>query len=196
MYPSIMESDFKITTTPIPDTDNKLMNEIDKKDFMQISSSLVHHKVNNYMVTLSKLLKLKEKYPEHKRIYNLIGICYQILGDSDSLEKIIIETYQRFPNYLFAKTGYVSYWMSKNDYSKFEEVFDGKYNLKSIYPSRDEFHVTEAITFFFVCGRYFASKRKLSIAKKYKNMIFELSPSSREVMILHQDILSAQRMRK
>ena len=191
-----MESDFKITTTPIPDTDNKLMNEIDKKDFMQISSSLVHHKVNNYMVTLSKLLKLKEKYPEHKRIYNLIGICYQILGDSDSLEKIIIETYQRFPNYLFAKTGYVSYWMSKNDYSKFEEVFDGKYNLKSIYPSRDEFHVTEAITFFFVCGRYFASKRKLSIAKKYKNMIFELSPSSREVMISHQDILSAQRMRK
>lgn len=161
----------------------------DKHIYEEISMS-IHKKLN---IDLKKVIKkfeaLKIKYPDFIRLHNLLGILYQENNQNKKRDDLIIETYQKFPNYLFAKTSIVTLHMSKNDYDKFNEVFEGKYNLKELYPDRKKFHISEALAFFGVCGRYFAHKGEISLAEKYCEMIKTLDPDNPQLKIIRNEIL-------
>ena len=114
-----------------------------------------------------------------------------MIDENDKTQNLTLEAYQKFPNYLFARTGYVGYWMHKDDYTKFDEVFGNCYDLQKLYPERKKFHVSEAFAFFIVCGRYFAEKGNIETAKKYLKMAKELKPKDPSSHIIEKEIMLA-----
>jgi hypothetical protein len=164
----------------------------DKKIYNKIGEQISRREILDYHQTARTLSELKDKYPAAKRLYNLLGICYEMTDEEEKVENLIIESYKKFPNYLFARTGYVSYWMRKGDYTKFNEVFSNCYNLKSLYPERSKFHISEALSFFIVCGRYFANKGDIKSATNYLNMARELRPGDSQLKLIENEIILAK----
>ena len=181
----------EITTDPMPElnTDEDLLSKEDNEIFFNLSQRLHDDEVTNFHEAVQILEGFKKKYCPIKRVYNLLGVCYERLGQKKNVEAIINETYSTFPNYLFAKTGNISYWMQKGDYSKFEEVFKNCYDLKSLYPERDKFHISEAFAFFIVCGRYFGNQGRIEVAERYLNMAAELKPDDPQLELIVDEIL-------
>ena len=138
--------------------------------------------------TIEILSELRRKYPQTRRIYNVLGNCYERSGQSEKSKQITFEAYERFPDYLFARTSYVSYWMREGDYSKFEEVFSS-YDIKALYPGRDIFHASEIIAFYTVCGRQRAYEGDFDTARRYADTLKELVPSSSFLDVLEKEIL-------
>jgi tetratricopeptide (TPR) repeat protein len=186
-------SSYDITTEPVEEinTERVVLSKVDYQKFMILGEMLLNDEVISYKEAVSFLETLRNKYPPQRRVLNQLAVCYEKMGDKDKVEvEALIElTYRTFPDYLFGRTGYVSYWMQKGDYSKFLEVFGECYDLKSLYPERSVFHITEVFSFFLVCGRYFGYIGNKKIAEKYLNMASELKTEDPLLEIIENDIL-------
>jgi tetratricopeptide (TPR) repeat protein len=183
---------YEISNEAMPELNNDdNMSPSDKVRFDEIGEAITYNETIDYSNAIIDLNEFKIKYPQAKRVYNLLSICYQMLDQTEKVENLIIESYKKFPNYLFARTGYVGYWMHKGDYGKFDEVFSGCYDLQKLYPERSKFHTSEAFAFFIVCGRYFAEKGRIDTAKIYLKIARELKPhDSQPDIILNEIMLS------
>lgn len=181
----ITEEPIEVLPVPVP----YIMEKEDQDIFDDIQNRMFNKIKMNIEDAIAKFEILKTKYPDFRRIYNLLGILYQQNDQTDKLKEIVIDTYKLFPDYLFAKIGIVSMYMLSNNYNKFMEVFQGKFNLQELYPNRKRFHVSEAVAFFVVCGRYFAYIGNIAVAQKYYNMAKMLRPNDLDVELITKEIL-------
>ena len=63
--------------------------------------------------------------------------------------------------------------LKKEKTEKIPEVFDNKFELQSIYPERDEFHISEVLAFFSIMCRYFTAIDELTTANVYGDLLKE-----------------------
>jgi hypothetical protein len=73
-------------------------------------------------------------------------------------------------------------YLKKKQLDKVEEIFEGKYDLKLLYPHRKKFHITEAVSFFSVMSQYFYLKKDKKTASLFYNMAEELDPTHPSVL--------------
>ena len=52
---------------------------------------------------------------------------------------------KRFPDYLFGRLAYARDCLERGDLDKVSEIFEGKFDLKLLYPDRERFHVSEVL---------------------------------------------------
>jgi len=123
-----------------------------------------------------KLLKLIKKYPDVPIFYNYLSVAYKSLGRKEEYEKTLLMLYETHPDYLFGRLGYAEYLLQKGEYSKIPEVFDNKYDLKQLYPNRNQFHVTEAAAFMGIMALYWIAIGDRDIAKRYSDMLKQVAP--------------------
>ena len=71
------------------------------------------------------------------------------------------------------------YFLKEGKLEEVEKIFDGKFNLKQLYPERDVFHVSEATAFMSLCGRYFLRKCDIKKANSYLDMLYEFQDESK-----------------
>ena len=116
---------------------------------------------------ISAILELKKKYKEVPILNNYLCSCYLAIRDLDKAEKIAQKNYTLFPEYLFAKTNYAQFLLEKGETHKIEKIFDKKYDLQSLYPSRTTFHVSEFISFMGIWAIYFYKIGENDLAKCY-----------------------------
>ena len=111
-----------------------------------------------------KLNALRAKYPDNPVILNYITNGYDLLGEKDQVEKLIAETYEKFPDYLFAQTAQANIYLNDGFPEKALEVLKGAYTLKQLYPHRTVFHISEVRAFEYVMVRYFCATEDLEQA--------------------------------
>jgi tetratricopeptide (TPR) repeat protein len=126
----------------------------------------------------SRLTALIEKYPDYPVLYNYLAAAYTVMGDKEKARDLIIETYRRFPDYLFAKIGYVELCLKENHLDEIPRILDNKYDLKFHYPERNKFHITEFIAFAGTIGFYFCKIGKLELAEHYYETLKDLAPDN------------------
>ncbi len=80
------------------------------------------------------------------------------------------------PDYLFSKLNYAEICLKEGNYEKVPEILEGKYDLKSLYPERDLFHITEVVYFMGVVGTCFAIMDMEEQARVYYNSLKKLAP--------------------
>ncbi len=182
---------YEITTEPMPELNSdENMSFSDNEIYEALGESLYYRDDSvDYLKAIEILLPLKMKYPHAKRIYNLLATCYEQSDQPDKAEAMVFETYEMFPDYLFAKTGYVALKMKEGDYTKFEEAFSGCYDLQSLYPDRKKFHASEAFAFFTICVKHFAHMGEVSTAERYLDMCRELKPDDPQLEHLEMEIV-------
>ncbi|NIR49957.1 hypothetical protein GWO43_15775 [candidate division KSB1 bacterium] len=120
------------------------------------------------------LLKEKTKqHPDHPLYYNYLANAYESARKHRQAQKIVEETYKKFPDYLFAKCNYAQYLFNKNKLDQIPAVFDNKFELKSLYPQRDEFHINEVLAFNAIMCRYFTRIDDMRTAQVYYKLLKE-----------------------
>jgi hypothetical protein len=98
------------------------------------------------------------------------------MGEKEKARDLILKTYHRFPDYLFGKVGYVELCLNEDNLDEIPRILDNKYDLKSHYPKRTKFHITEFTAFAGTVGFYFCRIRKPEIAKQYYEMLKGIAP--------------------
>lgn len=127
---------------------------------------------------IDRLLQLCNEYPSVPHFTNYLANAYSVSGDTEKAEKLIYESLQKFPDYLFAKIQCAELAIRNKEFSKIPGIFNHKYDLKSLYPMRDTFHVSEVIHFNGIIGCYFSAINEISSADACLQLIKELSPDS------------------
>ena len=166
-------STYTISYEPMEDNSENLPKPV--KDRLQILHDMLR---SNPRQAIKELLVLKVNYPDVPRLYNFLSAAYGIIGNHKATEELIIENYQKNPDYLFAKINYAQICLENGDAEKVSDIFDGKFDLKMLYPNRNCFHVTEYAGFTGVMCAYFAAIGKQDTAQLLYKSLLEVAPDS------------------
>ena len=158
---------YEVTSEPLHEVpENKLPPElagqIDRLYY------LVHSSPRDAIVEVKQLI---ERYPDCPKLFNFLGAAYHSIGDVDRAEQIARESYERFPNYLFAKIAYADMCVSRGNLDEIPIIFDGKYDLSLLYPRRKRFHLTEVAGFMGVMGCYYIKRGDIERARPYYDIL-------------------------
>ncbi|WPL16915.1 hypothetical protein Thiowin_01895 [Thiorhodovibrio winogradskyi] len=127
---------------------------------------------------IDRLTTLKKRYPKIPLISNHLIAAHGMLGNKAISRDLVIENYQENPDYIFAKINYAQMCLKANQPEKIPEIFEEKYDLKLLYPKRDEFHVTEFAGFTGVMCVYFSMIGEKDFAKRYYDALLQVAPDS------------------
>ncbi|GAB3194987.1 tetratricopeptide (TPR) repeat protein [Pontibacter aydingkolensis] len=121
-----------------------------------------------------RLKKSIERWPENPVFYNHLVSIYEAQGDLDKADEVIESQYRKFPDYLFAKIKYAELLMDRGQLDDIPSIFNNSYDLASIYPSRDTFHISELVNFNTMMCEYFLEKNDLYTATIYRDVLMQL----------------------
>lgn len=148
---ALIHLDYKITYEALPHESLKKMSPFINnrtKELYTLARTYPQH-------AISPLLDMIQKYPSVPVFYNYLRIAYEITGQVKKADVLLEEIYQKFPDYLFAKTNYAFRCLRNGRYAKIPEIFANKLDLKLLYPDRIVFHLSEFTAFTSVMALYY-----------------------------------------
>ncbi len=126
-----------------------------------------------------------DRFPENRIFQNHLSLVCKKLGKDDEANSLIISAYKQFPDYLFACCNYGHLLLLENRSEEFSSVFNGGiFDLKKLYPSRNDFHVLEFSTFYCLMIQYFASTGELKNADHLMILLEKLPTAYEDSNIL------------
>ncbi len=163
---------YEITDEPI---DDKEVRELptDIQDQMDELFEAVQLYPEN---TVETLIELTRKYPHIPQIFNFLYAAYANTGQRKKAVETMKRNYESNPNYLFAMLNYSDYLVECGEVDKVGDVYDQKFCLSELYPSRRKFHTTEVVCFHGVIGYYYAVIGEYDKASYYLKILEAVSP--------------------
>ena len=160
-------------------TDEPLENSLINKLPVQVREALddLYDKAQQRpKEAIPDLEHLVATYPHIPSFYNHLSVAYLYAGDSAKAEELVLETYRRFPKYLFAKTNRANNCLQKGEIEKIPGIFNHKFDLKLLYPRRKRFHISEFVAFAGVMCRYFDAIGEKETAALYYRALKRIAP--------------------
>lgn len=149
---------------------------------------------------IDELLGLIEKYPRIPQFKNLLSTLYAKQGNFKKAKELNQWLITEHPDYLFGKLNLANEHIFIEEFEKVPEILGEFMEIKTLYPSRNEFHINEVVSFCQTSIRYFvgiedieAAELRLEILKKL-NEEFKVILSD-EIEKIEFSILAA-RMKK
>lgn len=125
---------------------------------------------------IERLETLIKEFPFIPLFYNYLSVAYSRIGNHEKAAKVSEINYKKNPTYLFAKLNYAEICIQKGELEKIPVIFNNKFEIKALYPERNEFHITEVVGFWGVIGIYFACLGYTDQAWVYHKNLKELAP--------------------
>ena len=167
-------SSFTITYDKLPDPLFDALPESAKKRFLEIGNAIVEEDVSY----IKKAEEFIAEYPHFPRTYSLLEGLYALDDQEEKMQQLAKSMYQKFPDYLFAKTTYASWCMTNGDIDAFERIFEGKHNLKLLYPHRDSFHVEEFLIFMDIVCRHACHQANFDYVRQILKLLKKIPESA------------------
>jgi len=183
---------YEITNAPILDQRFRNLPQDIQDEFNAISEQAE----TNGAEVIPRLLELVESYPL-PLIYSCLAIAYGRVNPKKQ-KLVIAENYQKNPKNIFARCNYARLCLAENNPDEIPNIFDQQYDLKSLYPKRNQFHITEYTGFTSVFCQYYAAKEQTEQAEELFASMQSIAPESSETQqvkeLLHPTFL--QRINK
>jgi tetratricopeptide (TPR) repeat protein len=145
--------------------------------------------------SLEKAENLKKKYPSVPEIDNLLTYLLTQNKKVDDAEKLIEESYKKYPYYFFAKINYADQLLRKKQHHKIEEIFPS-FDLHDLYPTKHEVHYSEYRSFNVLLSHYFlVCKDKEKAIQFYKKAYF-VDPAHPTIMELEKKLYPPSLVKK
>jgi hypothetical protein len=109
-----------------------------------------------------------------------------MLGDRDNARKVLDETLERFPDYLFGRISYANDCLERGELDKVSEIFEGKFELKLLYPERECFHISEVMNFNTLMARYDLARGDRAQAEIRYKLLHQLDPEHPHTRLVGQ----------
>lgn len=139
---------------------------------------------------LQKTPEYISKYPDIPMLYNFLYGAYLKTGHLREGMKLMKETVQLFPNYLFGRIEYALYLLRRGEPEKAHSALGNAGTLSQLYPEREIFHFSEWEAFAYVISLYWIQKGDINQAKIYLAIIQKIAPKSYKITDLQQKMKS------
>jgi len=84
--------------------------------------------------------------------------------------------------------------LQRGEIHKIPIILEEKFDLKMLYPERNEFHVTEAVSFFGMLGIYFLRIDDMDQSKHMLMILEDIDPDAEMTKELKRQIRVAKRL--
>ena len=140
-------------------------------------------------VVLPKLLELQTQYPDVPVIANYLGLTYKFNQQEDQYFSTLLETRERFPDYLFGKIALAEYYLNQQDHRQVANILNRKFEIWQHCPNVKIFHVSEVRSFFSVVGTYFVRSNKIVLALYHYGILVDIDPDHHTTKRLGDEII-------
>lgn len=131
---------------------------------------------------------LLAEYPHHPEILNLQTYLLLRRRKMRRAQKLIIENYEKNPDYLLGKINYADYCIRKKRFAEVPEIFHQKFDLRLIDPSRTIFHLSEYRGFMVTMGFYHLALKKKEAAEGFFYLAHTVDSSHPSVQLLKKKL--------
>lgn len=135
--------------------------------------------MENPVAAVHRLRRLTERYPRIPVLLNWMGAAYESIGQKGKAFDIALESFKRFPDYLYAKVGMCSVLLLGGEIEQVTRILDKKFNLKLMYPHRNVFHVHEEMALQHLLVSYFMALGDADQARVSLDLMKKLLPEHR-----------------
>ncbi len=183
-------SEYEISYEPMEDESVKALPKSERDHISQLYALIQ----KSPQQVVPELLDLKEKHPNVPVLGNYLYVAYMLLGDEEKSDAMMLENYQRHPDYLFAKLTYGQYLLKQENIAEFEQVFENKFDLFSLYPKRKKYHIAEVISFWGVIGLYYCGINRWDAVEQTCQVLENLAPHHEVTKILKARLTQARQI--
>jgi len=127
-----------------------------------------------------------EQYPDVPQLYNYLHAAYELLNDQTNAQRVLRETLERFPDYLFGRIAYANDCLERGETEKVPGIFNHQYDLKLLYPERKRFHISEVLEFCSAMAWYFHSCGELDRVQMYYKLMHQIDPEHRNTRFVER----------
>ena len=180
--------DFKklnISREPIAENNN-FSSEEEEERINSIFLEVLENPNQKHIELLEGELAINSNNPQ---LYSYLANANIKLGNIDKADEWTELGYKRFPNYLFGQISYAQTLLQKGESSKVPVIFKNKFDLKSLLPSRKEFHILEVINFNAIMCLYFSTQGDIASANVYWSILKEINEREEELVLLAENEL-------
>ena len=170
----------KLTTK----TDITYLKKTLSQEDLNLFTCLYEQAQKNPRKANAEIGRLHARYPKHPAILNLFSYVLLSLKKPKKAEKLIVKNYLYNPDNLLAKINYGDFCLRKKRSHQIPIIFDQKYQLRALYPSRQTFHIVEFRSFMTLMGWYFSAIKQKDIALCYHYLAKRIDPSHPQVNLL------------
>lgn len=118
--------------------------------------------------------ELIEKYPDYPAFYNYLSNALMLADRKEEADQVTLSTYEKFPDYLFAKLSYAHWLLEQEKYEEAIQVLDHKFSVNLLYPDREVFHFSEVLAFNLFMCRYFTQTGQAESAINYYKIMLQV----------------------
>ncbi len=170
------EASYQLTSAPILDQRFRNLPQEIQDEFNQLSEIAER----NGAEAIPRLLELTQQYPL-PLIYSCLAIAYGRV-DPEKQKQVIRENYQKNPKNIFSRCNYARLCLAENKADEIPQIFDHYYELKTLYPKRNQFHITEFSALTSVMCEYYYQTDNQEEAQKLLTKLQELVPEAADTL--------------
>ena len=142
---------------------------------------------------LDDFIKRHHTIPE---VLSLLSYNYIIRRKIKRADEIMEHNYKHNCENLLVKVNYAERCLRKGEIEEFEEIFEGKYDLRDLYPETSEFHFDEYRAFHVVLGHYFFEKEEEELAEGHLLLASNIQPKHPSVIFLAKKLYKKNKRKK
>jgi len=163
------------------------LEEIDEET-SSLNYQLLQDANNNKRGIVEKLKKYVGNNPDNPIYKNYLYIAYKIQGRNKEARDILQKTIDRHPDYLFGKLNLAGEYLHTEEYEKIPELLGEFMEIKALYPERDEFHLTEVMSFFRIAIHYFMGIKEWEQAERRLEVMEKIDPEDPSIETLNNEL--------
>ncbi len=137
------------------------------------------------------LKQMLERLPDHPMLLNWLAVCHTRLEDMATAGEIAQLNLAKNPDYLFARIGVAEHYVLLNDFDAALAAMGGSWDLKTLYPERTVFHVTEAEAIWSVAAKFYQAIGDSLKSSRYIGAIICVNPENALVKIAMESLSKA-----
>ena len=172
---SVDNESYELTSAPILDQRFRNLPQSVQDEFNHLSAIAEI----NPSEAIPRLLQMLQQYPL-PLVYSCLAIAYGRV-DPEKQKSVIRENYKKNTKNLFARCNYARLCLAENNTDAIPVIFANHYELKTLYPKRVQFHITEYTALTSVICEYCFKVNELEQAEALLSKLEETAPESSEV---------------
>ena len=161
------------------DSLSKHFSKTDQKKFQDLLHEAQIYPKKAYQTALN----WKKEEASIQELDNLLTYLHLKNRQIKLAEILIQESYQKYPDYFFAKINYADQCLRKKKTAQIPLIFSS-FDLQTLFPKRKSFHVSEYRGFMTLMSHYHLFLDDQGSAKKYYQYAYEADPLHPSVIFL------------
>lgn len=126
---------------------------------------------------IDKLTQLILKYPKSPQLKNFLSVAFNVQGKHQKAIEVNNWILTEHPDYLFAKINKANNHILKGEFDQVLKTLGDALEIKSLYPDRDLFHITEVSSFLIIAIHYFIAIDNIELAENRFDILKKLAPN-------------------